>query len=58
MDEPQTIKRTIRARKRIHQNLQDIERKLDHLLLRIREADERIYIHKDGPADSCQDEGE
>lgn len=43
MDEPQTIERAIRARKRIHQNLVDIERKLDHLLLRIREADERIY---------------
>ena len=42
MNEPQNLERTVRARKRIHQNLQDIERKLDHLLMRIREADQRI----------------
>ena len=42
MNEPQDLERAVRARKRIRQNLQDIERKLDHLLLRIREADDRI----------------
>ena len=42
MNELQDIERAIRARKRIRQNLRDIERKLDHLLLRIREADQRI----------------
>jgi prefoldin subunit 5 len=43
MNEPQDIERAKRARNRIRQNLQDIERKLDHLLLRIREVDTRIY---------------
>ena len=58
MDEPQDIERAIRARKRIHQNLVDIERKLDHLLMRIREADERIYTSMDEPATTRQDEEE
>jgi len=42
MNEPQDVERAKRARKRIQQNLQDIERKLDHLLLRIRETDDRV----------------
>ena len=42
MNEPQDLERAVRARKRVRQNLQDIERKLDHLLLRIRESDDRI----------------
>ena len=58
MNEPQDIERAVRARKRIHQNLVDIERKLDHLLLRIREADERIYTPVDEPANTWQDEEE
>ena len=47
MNEQRDIERAVRARKRIRQNLQDIERKLDHLLLRIREADDRINAGMD-----------
>ena len=47
MNEQRDIERAVRARKRIRQNLQDIERKLDHLLLRIREADDRINADMD-----------
>jgi len=56
MNEPQDIERAKRARKRIRQNLQDIERKLDHLLLRIREVDPRIHTPGRLPEEEEDDE--
>jgi len=47
MTDPIELRKCIRARKRIEHKLDDLGRKLDHLIFRLRKEDPRVYSDKD-----------
>ena len=53
-DETQ-LRKYLRARKTLEHKLNDIERKLDHILYRLRKEDPRVYSAKDDPGDEERD---
>ena len=49
------LRKYIRARKKLERKLNDIERKLDHLLYRLRKEDPRVHSDDDPPGDEEHD---
>ena len=47
MTDQAELRRYIRAKKRLERKLNDLDRKLDHLIFRLRKEDPRVYSDND-----------